>query len=408
MVTQGYVLGLPSHDVAVKNTSPAELIKAMRHRLASAISDAKAYDVPNLCARLGLEAGTEQEAFSSKYRYASKRLAALPGTRIVEITRQFLAEEDDFALSEALQLYDENQEPPITELTRKRLIPLLEGHPLCTEMEDLEFLSKLWPIASMPCATDPSDWTYRSFEEAVFQHTVRNGDWSNTDLLKAAGLPTMSRHQVGRFLVALVDPLAQSPERQAQLVAGINELIRHDGYELIEAGRISGSPRYGMGKVGTKNGSPADETISATLAAFSPDDVHARWLAAMSRRASDPRGAITLARTLLEDVCKWILTEAGEAFKDADDLPVLYRKLAKVLKLAPDDHTEQIFKQLLGSCQQVVELLGALRNKLGDAHSSGPMRARPMPRHAELAVNLSGTMATFLVSTWVARQAERV
>ncbi|WP_375268522.1 abortive infection family protein, partial [Phenylobacterium sp.] len=127
---------------------------------------------------------------------------------------------------------------------------------------------------------------------------------------------------------------------------------------------------------------------------------------AMSRRASDPRGAITLARTLLEDVCKWILTEAGEDFKDADDLPALYRKLAKLLKLAPDDHTEQIFKQLLGSCQQIVELLASLRNKLGDAHSSGPKRAKPLPRHAELAVNLSGTMATFLVSTWRARQME--
>ncbi|WP_425964212.1 abortive infection family protein [Rhizobium nepotum] len=85
---------------------------------------------------------------------------------------------------------------------------------------------------------------------------------------------------------------------------------------------------------------------------------------------------------------------------------MLYKKLAKVLRLAPDDHTEQTFKQLLGSCQQIVELLGSLRNKLGDAHSSGPLKAKPKPRHAELAVNLSGTMATFLVDTWKARQSE--
>lgn len=377
----------------------------MRHKLASAISDAKAYDVPSLCTRLGLEGGTEQEAFSSKYKYASKRLQALPGKRIVEIARQYLAEEDHFALSEVLRVLDENQERPITELTRKRLMSILEGQALCAEMEAVEFLQKLWPTGAMPCVTDPSDWTYRSLEEAVFQHTVRNDDWSNTDLLRAAGFPEMSRHEVGRFLVALVDPLAQSPERQAQLVVAINDLIRHDGYELIEAGRISGSPHYRMGDA--KQGSPSDETISATLQAFNPDDVHQRWVDAMGRRASDPRGAITLARTLLEDVCKWILTEAGGDFKDADDLPVLYRRLAKVLKLAPDDHTEQAFKQLLGSCQQIVELLGALRNKLSDAHSSGPKRARPLPRHAELAVNLSGTMATFLVSTWRARQTEK-
>nr|WP_284508423.1 abortive infection family protein [Caballeronia sp. INML5] len=69
------------------------------------------------------------------------------------------------------------------------------------------------------------------------------------------------------------------------------------------------------------------------------------------------------------------------------------------MKHAPDDHTEGIFKRILGGCQSVVQGLGSMRNKLGDAHSLGPVRARPSPRHAELAANLSGAMATFLVST---------
>jgi hypothetical protein len=47
----------------------------------------------------------------------------------------------------------------------------------------------------------------------------------------------------------------------------------------------------------------------------------------------------------------------------------------------------------------VVEGLGALRNKLRDAHGKGKKAARPSPRHAELAVNLAGAMATFIVST---------
>jgi hypothetical protein len=141
--------------------------------------------------------------------------------------------------------------------------------------------------------------------------------------------------------------------------------------------------------------------------AFNPGDIHQRWQEALSRRLSDPRAAITSARTLLEDTCKWILDEAGVEFKDEDDLPILYRHLAKLLKLAPDGHTEQIFKQILGSCQSIVESLGAIRNKLSDAHSQGPKRAKPHPRHAELAVNLAGTMATFLIATWEARQAEQ-
>jgi len=140
--------------------------------------------------------------------------------------------------------------------------------------------------------------------------------------------------------------------------------------------------------------------------AFNPDQIHARWQEALNRRACDPRAAITSARTLLEDTCKWILHEAKKPFKDDDDLHVLYRSLAKVLKLAPDDHTEQVFKQICGSCQSIVESLGSIRNKLGDAHSQGPKRARPQARHAELAVNLAATMATFLIATWAVRRGE--
>jgi hypothetical protein len=116
-------------------------------------------------------------------------------------------------------------------------------------------------------------------------------------------------------------------------------------------------------------------------------------------------GAITLARTLLEDVIKWLLTKQGVDYDERADLPALYRLIAANLNLAPDGHTEEVFKRILGSCQSVVESLGTLRNRLSDAHSSGPLRAKPQPRHAELAVNLAGTMATFLIATWEARSA---
>jgi hypothetical protein len=241
-------------------------------------------------------------------------------------------------------------------------------------------------------------------EDYLHRHTVRNDDLANRDVLETLGLLVCSRAQLFRFLAAVTAPETRSGPEQAELAEKIDALLRHDGYTLASAGRMSGSPIYAVRPVPT--GSPADESISAALAAFDPTQVHARWTAAMERRASEPAGAITLARTLLEDVCKWILDQAGQTWQEADDLPAVYRRLAKVLKLAPDEHTEQVFKQILGSCQSVVESLGALRNKLSDAHSAGPKRARPQARHAELAVNLAGAMATFLVATWHARQKE--
>jgi abortive infection Abi-like protein len=170
------------------------------------------------------------------------------------------------------------------------------------------------------------------------------------------------------------------------------------------AGRISGSPFYEVRPNPT--GSPADESISATLAVFDPTQVHARWTMALERRGSEPAGAIALARTLLKDVCKWILEQAGATWQEADDLPVLYRKLAKVLKVAPDDHTEQVFKQILGSCQSIVESLGALHNKLSDAHGTGPKKGSSASASRGTTVYLAGAMATFLVATWEARQTQ--
>jgi len=41
---------------------------------------------------------------------------------------------------------------------------------------------------------------------------------------------------------------------------------------------------------------------------------------------------------------------------------------------------------------------------IADAHGKGAAGTKPAPRHAELAVNLSGTMATFLLQTWEARK----
>jgi len=151
---------------------------------------------------------------------------------------------------------------------------------------------------------------------------------------------------------------------------------------------------------------PGDDTVSATLTTIDSDHVQEAWHKALERRATDPAGAITAARTLLESACKHVLDERGVDYGDGMDLPKLYRLVAEELNLAPSQHTEKIFKRILGGCQAVVEGLGAVRNKLSDAHGGGRSSVKPSSRHAQLAVNLSGAMATFLVSTLEARSKE--
>jgi len=149
--------------------------------------------------------------------------------------------------------------------------------------------------------------------------------------------------------------------------------------------------------------SPADQLVSERLEKFDASHVQAAWSKALERRVSDPEGAITSARTLIESVCKHILDAAGVEYDDAADLPKLYKLTAETLKLAPSQHTESVFKQILGGCTAVVEGLGSLRNRLSDAHGKGKVGSKPAARHAELAVNLSGALATYLLATWEAR-----
>jgi len=149
---------------------------------------------------------------------------------------------------------------------------------------------------------------------------------------------------------------------------------------------------------------PADKSVGDVLSSFDVEGAHAAWQKALARRHTDPDGAITAARTLLETVCKGILERQSIQYPDDADLPKLYQLTAESLNLAPSQHTEETFKAILGSCQQVVNRLGNLRNKIGDAHGQGSKPIKPAPRHAALAVNLAGTMATFLVETWASRQ----
>ena len=90
--------------------------------------------------------------------------------------------------------------------------------------------------------------------------------------------------------------------------------------------------------------------------------------------------------------------------RDNPDMNKLYRLTAEELRIAPSQHTEQVFKQILGGCTAVVEGLAALRNRLGDAHGKGKVGVRPAARHAELAVNLSGALAIYLLATHEARK----
>ncbi|WP_282937571.1 abortive infection family protein [Paenibacillus sp. RC67] len=150
-----------------------------------------------------------------------------------------------------------------------------------------------------------------------------------------------------------------------------------------------------------RNTAPSDDIIGSTFSNnVNTQYIQEAWTKALERRSTDPEGAITIARTLLEIVSKFILDHEGITYDDKSDIHQLYKAVQSVLNLAPDSQHEAIFKQILGGCTSVVIGIGSLRNKLSDAHGRSYNTPAPTNRHAQLAVNLAGSMADFLFSTW--------
>jgi hypothetical protein len=374
----------------------------LRHLVANARYSTKAYSLPAVCERYGLDPGGSDEAFSSKTRYVMRRLEKLSDEKVFGVAKSVVQDFPDDKLLAAVELLEKDGHL-ITDLTRHHLAEALDEFSLAGKRDLLEMLRKHFP------SIDHEASHSRPFEtlvDDIQQHAIRNDDWQNAEILERVGFLTCSQAKLFQFLEDVLHPIRRDQDEQERIVTKLNPILRRDGYFLAQVGRVSGHLVYGVRESTATGIQPADELISQALISFDESGVHHAWKKALDRRAADPEGAITAAKTLLETVCKHIIDEAGETYGGNDDLPKLYSIAAKCLNLAPSQHSEKIFKSILGNCQSIVGNLTGLRNKLGDSHGQGKSHVKPKGRHAELAVNLAGSMAMFLVSTWNSRHSK--
>jgi hypothetical protein len=147
-----------------------------------------------------------------------------------------------------------------------------------------------------------------------------------------------------------------------------------------------------------RNRKPLSKLVDQRLAHSRYDAIYADWEKANSRLDDDRDAAVTAARSMLEAMCKTALAELDISQDDTWDLPKLYYAAAFNLGIAPTQHTDALFKSVFGASQTIVTRVGEMRNKLGDAHGKANL-SRPVPRHhAELAINLAGSICCFLIS----------
>lgn len=146
--------------------------------------------------------------------------------------------------------------------------------------------------------------------------------------------------------------------------------------------------------------SMCSDSINEVFEKLSCDYIRKKWSDALSSVTTEPDRTLTLARTILESTLKYILDDLDESYNEKDELPKLYKSVADKLNFFPNQHHEEIVKQILGGCHGVVTGLGILRNKLSESHGRGKTIYEVKPMHAELAINLAGSLAVFLFKTY--------
>ena len=179
----------------------------------------------------------------------------------------------------------------------------------------------------------------------------------------------------------------------APAVDFLNKFLAYDGWRLVRHGRsyVLRSHRDVDVEFRLPDGATADQ-----MADFIREQVE-KCQAKLA--ADDHDGAITNARSLIEAVLRDLEDKLSGAPQEYDgNLPRLYKRVQKAIKLDPADYQEMAdVQQLLRGLTTIVDGLSGMSNELADRHAG---RRRPLPHHARLAVNAANTLCSFLVDSY--------
>ncbi|MNZ61932.1 hypothetical protein D3C78_800360 [compost metagenome] len=158
----------------------------------------------------------------------------------------------------------------------------------------------------------------------------------------------------------------------------VNGGLTYDGERLLQ--EFSGQP------------TPADDTLVELLERVSIYSIREKWEKALHRRITDPSGAVTAARSLLETTLKWIIEQRGgkptannkELFDRAID------SLGIEVKGKPIEKT-------IEGLSSIIWGIGDMRNKHGDAHGATSNSTHLKKNEAGFCVNLAGAAALYLL-----------
>jgi Abortive infection C-terminus len=233
--------------------------------------------------------------------------------------------------------------------------------------------------------------------------TMSVGSGSRLPTLTAAIIQTMEEgrtESLKNIIEKAADPrdFIDRPEKLEDVICHLNKYLAHDGYELQQQGSNARLLKRGTS-------APAITSLAATLAVIDFDTVQRDLDRALASVETDPEDAVTAACSVIESLCRSILSELELPLPAQLDIQGLYKAVRDPLGLAPgkEDMSPDIandVRAILGGLNSTVQGIGALRTHAGDAHGRGRGFRRIDARIARLAIHTASGIALFIVETW--------
>lgn len=160
----------------------------------------------------------------------------------------------------------------ITEVTRREILDrlLLAPRPFHGHLDLISFLKRIWDLSSMPS----TDYRFTDAEGDIWQHMVRNEDWTYNELLYSRlNLIGCDDSIFLKFLDTCLHPLAIRDEEKAAILSKeFNEFLSRDGYRIEVTSKVSGRPVYSAVKINASKHAVEDTDVYEIVLSFAGED----------------------------------------------------------------------------------------------------------------------------------------
>jgi hypothetical protein len=225
-------------------------LDTLREHIAQTVAGAKAYDVPQVCVRLGIQKaidpGDEQEAYSSKRLYVRRRILTWDEDALFDLAARVLREYPSEDLADTFSEMTVHAEHRVSQLVRRDVLRAL--NPLPFLFGDLPLIESLQEIFGVSAIQDDTFGLLgnASLHAQIVQHCLRNDDWSHEELLTQCGALTCSQARFFALLAKLLHPLTRRDAEQTELAAAIGNALKRDGFTMRQTSVESGYAIYGV------------------------------------------------------------------------------------------------------------------------------------------------------------------